>query len=51
MSYRVFTPEGIFEVLQQLSYGDMLSAGILTIIVAVIVFKVLSEIADREGSL
>ncbi|ADI02572.1 MAG TPA: hypothetical protein GXX39_02345 [Syntrophothermus lipocalidus] len=49
MSYRVFTPEGFFEVLQQLTYGDMLIAGILVIILAVIVFKVLYDIADREG--
>ena len=49
MIYRVFTPEGFFEVLQQLTYGDMIIAGILIIILAVVGFKVLYDIADREG--
>jgi len=49
MIYRVFTPEGFFEVLQQLTYGDMIIAGILIIILAVITFKVIYDIADREG--
>ncbi|MGI6550157.1 MAG: hypothetical protein ACOX4Q_09030 [Syntrophomonadales bacterium] len=49
MIYRVFTPEGFFEVLQQLTYGDMIIAGILIIILAVVTFKVIYDIADREG--
>lgn len=49
MLYRVFTPHGFFEVLQQLSYGDMIIAGILLIILVVLGFKVIYDIADREG--
>lgn len=49
MNYRVFTPEGFFEVIQQLTYGDMIIASILIIILAVIAFKVIYDIADREG--
>lgn len=49
MSYRVLTPEGFFDVLQQLTYGDMIIAGILVIILVVIGFKVIYDIADREG--
>lgn len=49
MIYRVFTPEGFFEVLQQLTYGDMIIAGILIIILAVVTFKAIYDIADREG--
>ncbi|NLV16055.1 MAG: hypothetical protein GXY50_02425 [Syntrophomonadaceae bacterium] len=49
MIYRVFTPEGFFEVIQHLTYGDMIIASILIIILAVIVFKVIYDIADREG--
>jgi hypothetical protein len=37
MKYQVPTPHGVFEVLQSLSYGDMIIAGILVVI------------ADREG--
>jgi hypothetical protein len=51
MSYKIFTPDGFFEVLQQLTYGDMLIAGILVLILAVLGFKVLYDIADREGFL
>lgn len=51
MSYKVFTPAGLFEVIQQLSYGDMIIAGILVIILVVLLFKVLYDIADREGFL
>jgi hypothetical protein len=49
MLYRVFTPHGFFDVLQQLSYGDMIIAGILLIILVVLGFKVFYDIADREG--
>lgn len=49
MGYKVFTPHGFFEVLQQLSYGDMIIAGILAIILVVLGFKVIYDIADREG--
>jgi hypothetical protein len=47
--YIVTTPHGVFEVLQSLSYGDMIIAGILVLILAVLGFKTLYEIADREG--
>lgn len=49
MAYKVFTPDGFFEVLQQLSYGDMIIAGIMIIILVVIGSKVIYDIADREG--
>lgn len=49
MSYKVFTPHGFFEVLQQLSYGEMIISGILVIILVVIGCKVVYDIADREG--
>ena len=49
MSYEILTPKGLFEVIQSLSYGDMLIASILTIILLVVGFKVLYDIADREG--
>ncbi len=49
MEYSVTTPHGIFKVLQQLSYGDMIIAGILVIILVVIGCKVVYDIADREG--
>lgn len=51
MSYRVFTPDGFFEVLQQLSYGDMIIAGVLVLILIAVLFKVVYDIADREGFL
>lgn len=47
--YIVTTPHGLFEVLQRLSYGEMLIAGILVVIAVVIGFKALYDIADREG--
>lgn len=49
MGYKILTPHGFFEVLQQLSYGDMIIAGILVIILVVVGFKVVYDIADREG--
>ncbi|MDH7578487.1 MAG: hypothetical protein QHH75_11905 [Bacillota bacterium] len=49
MEYLVSTPHGFFKVLQQLSYGEMIIAGILTIILVVIGCKVVYDIADREG--
>jgi len=49
MSYEILTPKGLFEVIQSLSYGDMLIASILTLILLVVGFKVLYDIADREG--
>lgn len=49
MKYTVPTPHGVFEVLQSLSYGDMIIAGILTVIAVIIGLKVLYDIADREG--
>lgn len=49
MKYQVPTPHGFFEVIQSLSYGDMLIAGILVVIAAILVFKTLYDIAEREG--
>lgn len=49
MYYKVFTPYGFFEVLQQLSYGEMIIAGILVLILAVLGCKVIYDVADREG--
>ncbi len=49
MSYRVFTPDGFFEVIQKLTYGDMIIAGLLVIILVVVLLKALYDIADREG--
>jgi hypothetical protein len=49
MKYQVPTPHGVFEVLQSLSYGDMIIAGILVVIAVILAFKTLYDIADREG--
>lgn len=49
MKYQVPTPHGVFEVIQSLSYGDMIIAGILIVIAVIVGFKVLYDIADREG--
>lgn len=49
MGYQVNTPHGVFEVLQSLSYGDMIIAGLLVIIAVIVGFKALYDIADREG--
>lgn len=49
MNYEVITPHGIFEIIQSLSYGDMIIAGILVIIAVILGFKTLYDIADREG--
>jgi len=49
MGYQVSTPHGFFEVIQSLSYGEMIIAGILVIIVTILGFKTLYDIADREG--
>jgi hypothetical protein len=49
MNYQVQTPHGVFEVIQSLSYGDMIIAGILVIIAVLIAIKVIYDIADREG--
>lgn len=49
MKYDVTTPHGIFEIIQSLTYGEMIIAGILVIIAVIIGFKTLYEIADREG--
>lgn len=49
MSYQVFTPHGIFEIIQSLSYGEMIISGILVIIATILGFKTLYDIADREG--
>lgn len=49
MKYDVTTPHGVFEVLQSLTYGEMIIAGILVVILAVCGFKVIYDIASREG--
>lgn len=49
MSYQVTTPHGIFEIIQSLTYGEMIIAGILVIIATILTFKTLYDIADREG--
>ena len=49
MEYQINTGHGFFSVLQRLTYGEMLIAGLLTIILVVIVFKILYDVADREG--
>lgn len=49
MSYQVLTPHGIFEIIQSLSYGEMIISGILVIIATILGFKTLYDIADREG--
>lgn len=49
MDYIVKTSHGIFKVIQQLTYGDMIIAVILVGIFAVLAFKVIYDIADREG--
>jgi len=49
MGYQVSTPHGIFEIIQSLTYGEMIIAGVLVIIAVVIGFKTLYDIADREG--
>lgn len=49
MEYQVTTPHGIFSVIQSLTYGEMIIAGILTVIAFILVFKVLYDVADREG--
>lgn len=49
MKYEVATPHGVFEVLQRLTYGEMIIAGILVVILVVIGFKTLYDIASREG--
>lgn len=49
MKYQVPTPHGVFEVIQSLSYGDMIIAGILIVIAVIVGFKTLYDIADREG--
>lgn len=49
MNYQVQTPHGVFEVIQSLSYGEMLIAGILVVIAVLVGIKILYDIADREG--
>lgn len=49
MSYQILTPHGIFEIIQSLSYGEMIISGILVIIATILGFKTLYDIADREG--
>lgn len=49
MSHEISTPHGIFEVIQSLTYGEMIISGILVIIAVVVSFKTLYDIADREG--
>lgn len=49
MEYLVNTANGAFKVLQQLSYGDMIIAGLLVIIAVILGCKVVYDIADREG--
>lgn len=49
MSYTITTPHGIFQVLQNLSYGDMIIAGLLVAIAVILLFKVLYDVLDREG--
>lgn len=49
MSYQVLTPHGIFEIIQSMSYGEMIISGILVIIATILGFKTLYDIADREG--
>lgn len=49
MSYQILTPHGIFEVIQSLSYGEMIISGILVIIATILGFKTLYDVADREG--
>jgi len=49
MNYEINTPHGLFEVIQSLSYGDMIIAGVLVVIAVIVGFKTLYDIADREG--
>ena len=49
MSYQVITPHGLYEIIQSLSYGEMLISGILVVIAVILGFKTIYDIADREG--
>ncbi|SHK92339.1 hypothetical protein [Desulforamulus aeronauticus] len=49
MEYKVETLHGIFLVIQSMSYGEMLIAGILVVIATILGFKTIYEIADKEG--
>ena len=49
MEYIINTSHGIFKVLQQLTYGDMIISILLLAILAVVGFKVIYDIADKEG--
>lgn len=47
--YDVTTPHGIFRVLQSLTYGELLIAILLVVLITVVGVKFIWEIACREG--
>ncbi len=49
MQYTVTTPHGIFAVIQSLSYGDLIVAILLSLILLVLGLKTAYDILDREG--
>jgi hypothetical protein len=47
--YDVTTPHGIFRVLQSLTYGELLIAILLVVLITVVGVKFIWEVACREG--
>ena len=49
LKYEVLTPHGVFEIIQSLSYGEMIIAILLMVLIIVTGMKFLWEVATREG--
>ncbi|MDI3477850.1 MAG: hypothetical protein PWQ59_1375 [Thermoanaerobacterium sp.] len=49
MKFSVITPNGIFEILQNASYGELLISILLVILIVLVGLKFLWEVACREG--
>lgn len=49
MWYEVFTPHGVFRIIQQLTYGELLIAMLLVVLIVLVGIKLLLDVAYREG--
>jgi len=48
-SYEIITPHGVFQVIQSLTYGEMIISTLIIILIVITGLRFLWEVAVREG--
>jgi len=48
-SYEIITPHGVFQVIQSLTYGEMIISTLIIIMIVITGLRFLWEVAVREG--